>query len=162
MTTTIKHNGAEDFNFFIGNWSVSHRRLKERLANCHEWQEFAGTCTVMKILGGQGNFDDNFLELPDAGYRAATLRSFDEATGLWSIWWLDSRFPGQLDTPVRGRFENKVGQFFADDSFAGLAIRVRFLWTQTNPDAPRWEQAFSVDGGVTWETNWTMDFKRTA
>jgi NIPSNAP len=25
---------------------------------------------------------------------------------------------------------------------------------------PRWEQAFSVDGGKTWETNWIMDFTR--
>jgi hypothetical protein len=25
---------------------------------------------------------------------------------------------------------------------------------------PRWEQAFSEDGGETWETNWVMDFAR--
>jgi len=30
------------------------------------------------------------------------------------------------------------------------------------PHAPRWEQALSVDGGATWETNWTMDFVRSA
>jgi hypothetical protein len=29
-------------------------------------------------------------------------------------------------------------------------------------DAARWEQAFSDDGGATWETNWTMDFARVA
>ena len=26
---------------------------------------------------------------------------------------------------------------------------------------PEWEQAFSGDGGATWETNWTMRFQRT-
>lgn len=27
---------AHDFDFFVGRWSVHHRRLKERLANSHE------------------------------------------------------------------------------------------------------------------------------
>jgi hypothetical protein len=26
--------------------------------------------------------------------------------------------------------------------------------------SPRWEQAFSDDGGETWETNWINDFTR--
>jgi hypothetical protein len=25
---------------------------------------------------------------------------------------------------------------------------------------PRWEQAFSPDGGQSWETNWKMTFRR--
>jgi hypothetical protein len=28
--------------------------------------------------------------------------------------------------------------------------------------ACRWEQAFSADGGTTWETNWIADFTRRA
>jgi hypothetical protein len=28
-------------------------------------------------------------------------------------------------------------------------------------ESPRWEQAFSPDGGTTWETNWVMDFTRS-
>jgi hypothetical protein len=34
-------------------------------------------------------------------------------------------------------------------------------WTSAGPDAARWEQAFSADGGKTWETNWIMDFTRS-
>lgn len=37
---------------------------------------------------------------------------------------------------------------------------VRFEWTRPHSDAPRWEQAFSPDGGRTWETNWVMNFTR--
>jgi hypothetical protein len=37
---------------------------------------------------------------------------------------------------------------------------VRFLWSRTAAPSPRWEQAFSADGGVSWETNWIMDFTR--
>ena len=151
--------GVSDFDFFIGTWRVHHRRLKERLAHNHEWIEFEGTSTAQKILGGLGNMDDNLLNLPGGTYRAVTIRTYDAAKKIWSIWWIDSRHPGPLDPPVVGRFETGVGTFYADDTFNGKPIRVRYLWTNQS-DAPHWEQAFSEDGGKTWETNWTMDFTR--
>jgi quinol monooxygenase YgiN len=40
-------------------------------------------------------------------------------------------------------------------------ILVRFHWTSPVPDAARWEQAFSADGGRSWETNWIMEFTRS-
>jgi quinol monooxygenase YgiN len=152
--------GAREFDFLIGSWHLRHRRLKERLANSHEWIEFEGTMTSQKILGGLGNIDDNVLDFPGGAYRAAAVRAYDPEKKQWSIWWLDSRTPGPLDPPVVGRFENGVGTFYADDTFKGKSIRVRFLWTDTMSDTPHWEQAFSVDGGKTWETNWTMDFTK--
>jgi hypothetical protein len=155
----MDRTGVNDFDFFIGAWRVHHRRLKERLANSHEWVEFDGTSNAQKILGGLGNMDDNVLSFPGGAYRAVTFRTYDSAKKLWSIWWIDSRHPGPLDPPVIGRFENGVGTFYADDTFNGKPIRVRYLWTNLSA-APRWEQAFSEDGGKTWETNWIMDFTR--
>jgi hypothetical protein len=160
--TKIKTSGENDFDFFIGDWRVHHRRLKERLAGCREWVEFEGTSTARKILGGFGNIDDNVLDLPDGAYRAATLRAFDPATGLWSIWWLDGRRPHRLDVPVVGRFDSGTGLFYADDALNDVPIKVRFTWFAFDADTARWEQAFSDDGGNTWETNWTMDFVRLA
>lgn len=125
-----------------------------------EWAEFTGTCVAQKILGGLGNIDDNVIELPAGTYRAVTIRAFDLETENWSIWWLDGRHPKPpLDPPVIGRFEDGIGEFYADDTIDGQPIRARFLWNQTGPT---WEQAFSTDGGATWETNWTMRFTRTA
>ena len=149
-----------DFDFIIGHWSVDHRRLNERLAGCTEWTAFTGTSTTQKILGGFGNLEDNFLSLPDGPYRAVALRSFDTTTKQWSIWWLDDRDPGKIDTPVVGQFSNGVGTFYANDVLNGKPIKIRFLWSIPEPDRPRWEQAFSADAGQTWETNWTMDFTR--
>jgi quinol monooxygenase YgiN len=37
---------------------------------------------------------------------------------------------------------------------------VRFRWTRLTSGSPRWEQAFSDDGGKSWEINWTMDFPK--
>lgn len=149
-----------DFDFEFGDWHVSHRRLKDRLAGCAEWEQFAGRSSTRPVLGGYGNVEDNLIELPGGPYRALALRSFDPASMQWSIWWLDGRFPGQLDVPVVGRFADGVGTFYAADTFNGAPISIRFLWLAANPDQPRWEQAFSADGGATWETNWTMDFSR--
>ena len=149
--------GANDFDFLIGSWRVHHCRLKERLADNHEWIEFEGTCAMQKILGGAGNMDENVLDFPGAAYRAVSLRTYDPTKKQWSIWWIDGRNPSHLDPPVVGGFKNGMGTFYANDTFKGKPIRIRFLWTNLTTE-PHWEQAFSDDGGKTWETNWTMEF----
>lgn len=149
-----------DFDFVIGDWNVRHRRLRERLAGCKDWIEFDGEMSTRPVLGGFGNVEDNRLRFPEGEFRAVALRSFDADRGQWSIWWLDGRFPGRIDVPVVGRFENGVGTFFADDTLDGHPIRIRFIWSRRSADALRWEQAFSDDAGASWETNWTMDFTR--
>lgn len=151
---------ARAFDFQVGDWRVAHRRLADRLAGCTEWEEFPGTCSMRLILGGDGNVEDNRLDLAAGSYRAIALRSFDHASGTWAIWWLDARSPHTLDVPVIGRFEDGVGSFFAEDRLGDRPIRVRFLWLGTDTPSPRWEQAMSDDDGATWETNWTMDFTR--
>ena len=89
------------------------------------------------------------------------LRSYDPKTSQWSIWWLDGRSPhGDLDPPVQGRFENGVGTFHGNTTIDGRATRIRFVWSQTTAASPRWEQAYSYDGGKTWETNWLMEVQR--
>jgi quinol monooxygenase YgiN len=153
-------NGANDFDFLIGSWRVHHCRLTERLADNHEWIEFEGTCAMQTILGGAGNMDDNVLDFPGDAYRAVTLRTYDVTKKQWSIWWIDGRNPGHLDPPVVGGFKNGVGTFYANDTFKGKPICIRFLWTNLAAE-PHWEQAFSDDGGKTWETNWIMEFVKS-
>jgi hypothetical protein len=155
------HPSSEhDFDFLIGDWRVQHRRLRERLVGCTEWQEFGGTCTMRPTLGGLGNVDDNWVDLPSGAYRAMSMRAYDARIQRWAIWWLDARTPHQMDVPVVGSFEDGVGRFYAEDSLNNRPIRVRFLWTGTRTASPTWEQAFSPDAGLTWETNWTMQFVR--
>ena len=149
-----------DFDFMVGSWRVKHHKLWERLSGCTEWAAFEGTSVTSKILGGLGNLEDNCLRLPGGAYAAVAIRSFDVDTRQWAIWWLDGRYPRQLDKPVVGGFSNGVGTFYADDILDGRPIRVRFLWSIQSDGTPRWEQAFSPDGGASWESNWTMTFTR--
>lgn len=147
-----------DFDFIIGRWTVRHRRLNERLVGCREWTEFSGTSVTRKILQGFGNVEDNVLHLPGGSVRAAALRSFDAASRTWAIWWLDGRAPHRLDVPVVGGFSGGIGEFHAQDVLDGRPIEVRFVWHANPGGLPRWEQAFSADGGLSWEPNWTMVF----
>ena len=97
--------GLHDFDFLVGHWRVHHRKLKERLANSHEWIEFEGTLSNQSLMGSYSNVDDTVLSVPGAPYRGVALRSFDS-------WWLDSRTPSApLDPPMIGGFHNGVGTF---------------------------------------------------
>ncbi len=153
--------GLHDFDLRVGDWTAHHRRLKERLAGSHEWQEFDGTCSFYPLLGGWANVDENVFKMPGGDYRGVSLRAYDPKTGQWAIWWLDGRNPfGELDPPVKGHFENGIGTFYADDKLRGKPIRVRFTWSKVTHDSAHWEQSFSPDGGKTWELNWITDFRR--
>ena len=158
MATTP--GSASDFDFFMGIWKCRHRYRMRRLADCHDWIEFDGNCAARKILGGFGNIDEGEINLPGDRYRGMSLRTWDPDESRWSIYWLDSRRPGHLFPPVKGGFAKGVGTFYGDDCFKGRPIRVRYLWSRITDQSARWEQAFSLDEGNNWETNWTMDFTR--
>jgi hypothetical protein len=48
-----------------------------------------------------------------------------------------------------------------NQSTAKLSSRAFFIWGIT-PDTAQSEQAFSDDGGKTWETNWVNKYTRLA
>ncbi len=147
-----------DFDFWMGAWKVHNRRLRERLKGSTVWDEFEAAVVARPLLGGVGN-EDTFRTEFAGGFTGMSFRFFDEAARQWSIYWADSR-KGTLEPPVVGGFSGDVGTFEGMDSFEGRPIRVRFLWSRVKTSTPRWEQAFSEDGGKTWETNWVMDFRR--
>lgn len=147
-----------DFDFFVGEWDVANRRLLDSLDSDSGWEEFGGTNRCWSLFGGAANIDE--MECPERGFNGLTLRLFDQDTKEWSLNWSNSRF-GRLDPPVQGRFrEDGVGEFYGDDTYAGRAVRVRFLWSNITDRTARWEQAFSVDDERSWMTNWIMDFIR--
>jgi hypothetical protein len=154
---------AHDFDFLIGKWKVHHRRLNGRLVGSHDWVEFDGTSELWMTMNGHGTVDDNYLALPSGPYRAVGIRGYDPKTQTWAIWWLDGRNAnGLLDPPVIGNFDfkNGVGTFDGDTVNNGKTVRCRYTWSNITKNSAHWEQAFSPDGGKTWEVNWRMDFTR--
>lgn len=151
-------NGAHDFDFWFGRWHVSNERLKQRLVNSTEWERFEATSQCHPILGGIGNIDD-FVTEWSGGFTGMTLRLYDIARREWSLYWASNR-TGVLEPPVVGHFENGVGTFFGRDTHEGKPMLVRFLWSQISRNGALWQQAFSVDEGKSWETNWIMQMTR--
>jgi hypothetical protein len=155
-------DGRHDFDFLFGIWSIQNRRLSRRLQGSTDWQTFEARQEAWPVLGGMGNMDHFQATFPDGRpLEGMTLRFFDPSARTWSLYWVDDR-SGQLQPPVVGRFRGDRGEFFGEDTFDGRPIRVRFTWQVVSPTEAHWEQAFSVDAGQTWETNWTMRMTRMA
>ncbi|MGH9090785.1 MAG: hypothetical protein ACRDZR_05320 [Acidimicrobiales bacterium] len=146
-----------DFDFLVGEWTVANRRRRQFLGGCDEWDEFPAESTCIRLFDGAANFDSiTFSTLGSAGL---TLRLFDPVREEWSLYWASSR-DGILQPPVSGSFAEGVGKFYGDDTYDAKPIRVRYVWSEITAHSARWEQAFSVDGERSWETNWVMTFDR--
>lgn len=154
-----EHDGRIDFDFIIGRWKVHNRCLRERLKGSNDWYEFEGMSVARKLLGGIGNIDEITFERETGPVEGMALRLFDPKSQEWSIYWASSA-TGVLDTPMIGKFENGCGEFFAHEIHENKHVYSRFIWSEIRENSCRWEQAFSPDGGKTWETNWIMEFTR--
>ena len=156
---SAENDGRNDFDFLIGTWKVHHHMLKDRLKGSEEWIEFEGDTVGRKILNGLGNLDDNIIHMQTGPVQAMTLRLFNPASKEWSIYWSTDR-TGTLDVPMIGGFKDGVGEFYSQEIFEGRHVYNRFIWSKITANSAQWEQAFSEDGGKTWETNWVMEFQR--
>lgn len=150
---------ARDFDFLIGNWSVKHRRLRTRGIGSSDWENYSGTAETRALLGGLCNVEEHRIYGSTAS--GVAVRCFDRATQRWAIYWISER-DGTLQPPIYGGFRGDEGVFEGVDTDCGKLVQVRFDWRRLSPDCARWEQAFSYDQGRTWETNWIMQFERSA
>lgn len=154
-----EHDGQADFDFIVGEWKIHNRRLKERLKGSTDWEEFEGTAVAHKILGGLGNFDEVIFNRESGPVLGSTLRVYNPQSQQWSIYWADN-VNGFSPIPMVGEFKNGRGEFYAQEPIAGRIILTRFIWSNITETSACWEQAFSTDGGQTWETNWMNELER--
>jgi hypothetical protein len=154
-----ENDGRNDFDFLLGAWKVHHRILKQRLKGCLDWEELEGDTVNRKILNGLGNIEETVIHMQTGPVQAIALRLFDPKSKEWSIYWSTDR-TGILDVPVIGGFKDECGEFYSHEVFEGRHIYSRFIWSKITASSAQWEQAFSEDGGKSWETNWVMEFER--
>ena len=149
----IVRDGQHDFDFEIGTWKTQLRRLVRPLAGSDEWVEYQGSSVVRKVWNGRANLVELSVDDAAGHIEALALRLYNPESRQWSLNF--SSLPsGTMNPALSGEFRNGRGEFFSQETFRGRAILVRFVVSQISPDSCRFEQAFSEDGGKTWETNW--------
>jgi hypothetical protein len=153
-------DGQADFDFIVGTWKLHNWRLSKPLVGSTTWYEFDCTAVGRKIWGGRANMDELECDTPKGHIQGLTIRTYNTQTGQWSLYWANSTRGVIEMPPVVGEFKNGVGEFFDQEMYEGRNIFVRYRWSNITPRSATWEQAFSVDGGKTWETNWRNELTR--
>lgn len=145
-------DGQHDFDWDIGRWQVHMRRLLHPLTGSSTWVEYAGTDIVRKVWDGRANLGEVELDGAAGHLEFLTLRLYNPQTHQWSMN-ITSSAAGVLSPPAVGSFDGERGEFFDQEDYNGRSVLVRFEVSVVTPTTCRFEQAFSVDGGKTWEVN---------
>lgn len=146
-------DGQHDFDFEIGVWKTHLRRLQQPLSGSAIWVEYEGRTLVRQVWQGKANLVELDVTGPAGRIQALSLRLYNPETRQWSLNFASSA-GGVLSTPSIGEFRDGRGEFFSQETLNGRAILVRFVIQPVTADSCRFEQAFSADGGRTWELNW--------
>lgn len=150
-----ERDGQRDFDFAIGTWKTRLKRLVGPLSGSTTWVELEGTSVVRTVWDGRANLVELNVKGPSGAIEGLSLRTYNPQTRKWSLNFASSR-DGKLVTPTVGEFRDGRGEFYADEELGGKPIRVRNVFSDITPDSYRFEQAFSADGGKTWEVNWVV------
>ncbi len=143
-----------DFDFEHGRWHTTLRRRLHPLSGSDVWADYVGTTIVRPVLGGRANLVELDVSGPAGRLQGLSLRLFDPKSKQWTLNFSNAA-SGTLAAPMTGGFGGGPrGVFYSAEEFDGRRVLVRFVIESTSADTCRFEQAFSADGGVTWETNW--------
>jgi hypothetical protein len=154
-----ERDGQHDFDFIFGRWKIHLRRKQPGAGATATWAEFEGYGVYRKVWDGRANLNEFEADSPGGHIEGLTLRTYNPNTRQWSLYWASSR-DGILAQPQVGQFHDGVGEFYAQDTIAGRSVFVRYLWSDITADSVHFEQAYSADGGRTWDVNWISDMSR--
>jgi hypothetical protein len=153
VTQAAPRDGSHDFDLEIGEWTTHLKRLRHPLSGSTEWVEYEGTSSVRSLLDARANVVELKVQGAAGHIEGLSLRLYEPQSQQWTLNFANIA-DGHLTVPMIGEFRDGVGCFYAQDTLNGRAILVRFVITRASEQAWRFEQAFSDDGGRTWEDNW--------
>ncbi len=155
-------DGAHDFDFEIGRWHVHLARLLHPLTHSTSWTTYDGTSITRAVWKGRANLSE--LEVDGGGthIEGMSLRLYDSTAHQWRIHWANAHDGTIGPAMVGGFLPDGHGEFYDQEDFNGAPVFVRFIFSEMKEKSFKIEQAFSPDGGKSWETNWISTFTRDA
>jgi hypothetical protein len=153
-------DGQHDFDFHFGTWKTHIRRLVHPLSGSTTWVELDGTVTTRKIWDGRANLEELEAGNATTHFKGLTLFLYNPESHQWSQNFANINSGTLSQTPLIGEFKDGRGELFDQETFNGRTILVRFIWSDITPDSHHVEQAFSDDGGKTWEPNFIANLTR--
>jgi hypothetical protein len=151
-----------DFDFQIGAWKPHISRLQHPLTGSTTWMEYEGRTVVEQVWHGRANLVQLEANGPADQLEILCMRLYNPHTRQWSLNYANSR-SGALSSPLAGKFRNGRGEFYGADQLDGKIVYVRNVVSDITPTSCHFEQAFSADGGKSWETNfWETSTRVTA
>lgn len=154
-------DGQHDFDFELGTWKTHLTRLLHPLTGSTTWVEYEGTSVVRKVWNGRANLLELEVSGPSGHIEALSLRVYNPDSRQWSLNFSNSS-SGTLGVPTIGEFSQGRGEFYDQETIGGRAVLVRFVISGITADSCHFEQAFSTDGGKSWEVNWIATDTRIA
>ena len=148
-----RRDGQHDFDFEIGSWKTHLHRLLHPLTGSTSWVDYDGISTVRKIWDGKANLVELEADGPAGHFEGLNLRLYNPDAQQWSLNFASSA-SGAFGAPTIGEFKDGRGEFYDQETLNGRSILVRFVISDITPGSCRFEQAFSEDGGKSWEVNW--------
>ena len=155
------HDGSHDFDFDLGTWQTKSTRLLHPLTGSKDWVDYDGETIVRPVWGGRANLAEYHADGKAGHLELLALRVYDPAHQQWSINFTHPE-SGTFSIPGVGVFANHRVDFYDQEPIGGRAVLVRFSMWPIDADHAQSEQAFSNDGGKTWEVNWINRYARTS
>jgi hypothetical protein len=151
-------DGQRDFDFSIGTWQTHISRRLHPLTGSDEWADYVGSSIVRPLWNGRASLGETEADGPAGRLEALSLRLYNPKSRQWNLHYASTggttSTPTALSVATIGEFKNGRGEFFDTELFQGRNILVRNVWSDISLESIRFEQAFSEDGGRTWEINW--------
>lgn len=156
---SVPRDGQHDFDFNVGVWHTHIQRIAEPFSSPSTSVELNGTVTVRKVWGGRAQLEEIEADGPHGHWEGLTLFLYNPQSHQWSQSFLDSKI-ATLGSPLIGEFKDGQGELFSSDTFHDKAILVHGEWSRITPDAHRYEESYSNDGGKTWVAAFIADLTR--
>lgn len=148
-----------DFDWNVGTWKTHIRRLLHPLSGSNAWASYEGVVTVRPLLGGAANVEE--VEADGAGHlEFMAVRTFNPQSHQWILNQADGE-SGSLGQPAYGAFDAGRGVFYDVEPFENKPVLVRQTFYDITPSSYAFEQAYSNDGGKSWEPNFRANLERT-